>query len=1625
MKTQLIVLVVCLLERFSTCLDAVWTRQFPPGLQLIAGDQLRIPLDDYVNTKGSTFTVKSPGLQSWIINKFSPGTPVAIAKVNTINPISCTNVIRPTPTTTYLLMLCNKNQFFRINIDNSWSYTSDTDQQLLSLNTATTVCTDIALTAEVTAQSVVPIAHLLCIDTDPATTGYTIIQIKYTATTLDSTSRTISANLASTTANKSGYARFNVGYIASSTKFIYLIYDIAAPSDASTATPSAGTSTISRCSGSATSFGVFCASYQLSTLLSPTTNFGSVRYLRYINDNSNNGYAMYAVASGVAGNRGVTIGFVSVDSGENLVAIPTTSNYNNQYVLNISKFDSNADGNIMLGHLYRSISNTLKVEDLDHFLLVDRLRLYYFSLNTQITSGSISKIGSADPNKDWSVPFECTLSAAGALPTKIRDYGGAISKFDSRLLVEYRDLSGGSNTHLNLAGLGVNFNYTKYGCYPISGGGTPPNCAIINSFSSVVIFSSSNFISNKLSPDTLLSYLADSSGSTPVSQINITLTAKTTDTGVSTPERTISVSVAKKPEDYNSIGLDSTVFRAYNGSNFSLPISPLDFNTNAPVISVRANPATTIVVNLTSASTFFVNPFNITSPATFHRAIQLDKDWTLVVLRSSGAPGTEFFSLVKVSYDSNGIPSYPLPNDYTKDPKLKSTAVGETVYKALRLWDSVCIFFKGSGAGKDKLRFNCYKLVFVAAALTPDYTSVFTNGATNPVTLLSPTVDLIDLHYMVSGTRLTYYVICQTLGQAANYEIRIGTINVTPLGSAASYSNPAALTQAATLNFNGETLLDGYYPIDIMVDYWGEVDGATLITLRMFRQTKPPILARFAVKAISANQYSLNLIRMMRLESHFLLSCPQKDEVIMYNPRSRSIFSQRWNPSNVMSAGMNKFIYPVGLYQVSSVVQFVCIPERGMFQILAKTGSSSPSKKVVVTFNGGNSRLGAKRTHSVVDVHADSDYMTTASTSTSLYTFVSSTTSSGAANRMMFTTAIYGPILQVTGPTNPVNVTVDISTLPLGAPTGATAAQASFKIDLSSAITFATVVPKIRFDLNKGVVVKLDEMVDLVGPVINIKKEGDTSQNLDLKPRLTNFRKYTPSTQASSPVTKLIVEGDFMVSIMGSTGDGALFGDPSVKRPNSASTSVPITIQELTTVKNAALVLVPNTTDCVAIMTSYSINPGVPTTYYYDLYHMQVSPPADNSPSSTNTYNLTYTSGENLLQTEIDYDALHAVYIDGQGIVIALSLNKEFASNYIKLVFLKRTPNSFNYTKQSEAVLYAEDSMDIGDYTLTTFNSTLSTPYATIIGHYTNVPGFIVAHWNLVDPEITFVKSYTNMTNAPELTNSSTSESTKLLNFNYLKCWQRMSSLMTVDCIVDAEGVLDFGIAVVLNPPAKDRSEPIKFANKTAEYEMPPRFGIKRIDRGGEYVGFHLVRNEPLLTAPASIKKFDDCINILAFFKPSKNKYVYSAALCDQFGPSYDSPVSFTMENNDKEYVYYTNSRSASEKIKVDILNSALLTVTNTVEASKIKLTFIGLNGEDAAENKFMFLDELRFGAAPPESGSNWLAWTIVAVVFIAIAGGGYGAWVWYKNQEASENGHGGQYESHSGTTQDADHSTL
>lgn len=1581
---------LALLVQAVLSLDTAWLTPLPTGMQLINGDWISIAVDDYVNVKGARFSAMQ-GSSDITSTSITPKIKYQVSQLGLPNGVftqyPCTIMV-PLSNNVYAF-LCLERFVFKVPLTPSFELgTSPSFSRIEITGDTKTVCTDMkALTNNFltfichNTTSGVNNPFFFAFDTSTAWPAdlSQVNQLAYTPKNGSSQMTQITID------NTAVYLRMDVMETATSGQFAFAIWN-ALPNTATTA-PTADTSSFWHCVGMIQLSQVNlnpCTLVKLSTIYGLSADFpSSVRGVKgvVVNSATDLGWLVVA-ASGNSTTKSVSIGVVNLDGTYNPKNKDASSPFKNLYTVPITNWAPGSDANSMLAFSF--VGYKPNAADLTNIVLVDRLNIVYIGIQATIVS-TIYQFAEASPATTWSSPFECKMNTqvgVAAFPARVHTMGKLVSALDSRIVVEYRAVGG---TYREIVGVAINFNYTKYGCWQET---INPAGIFLWGFNKLISQANENLVVSLLSPDTLLRVQAVN---TSPGVVNNTITVKAnTDGSQATPVTSaLTYGVGSKAEDFNTLSLTQNSIKAYPNTKFWLPFSPSAFNSNAPTIKVDTTSANNVIVGYTQNS----KPIkDIIDPdgkvLTLKRVFPIDKDWAVAVYSVSTDTSRDYFALIKVPYE-NGVAFFN-PDSLFK-ANLDPMPSAKYIYKAFKVVDSFCLIgFSHTQGATYRAFLNCYRLSpKVSGTSYENSFSVASPGLTGS------NIEPVTAHPIVLGNIVHILII---LNDGSKNVIKDWSFSVTSTTAGGITTNVfSAISSPTDVNFQtaNDDLIKDYYPIDIMPEFWGDGENTNLITIRMYKKMSPPVVVRYNL-IINGASLSLNRVRVMRLEGTDLNFCPMRDELIFYSPRSRQIYSQRWDRLNILSKGESKYYFPLTEYGVQSIIQFSCITEKGFFQILAKATIANVRKNLLITFRGGETMVGGRRVFSIQEVATDVDYISTTSDKDFLYTWATTPTAS-SPNRLIVQTSIRGPTFYVDtqGKTDKWDIIVNQTSRKVNDP-GVTS---TFSVFITQPVTVATVKPKEAFNLDVGSTIMLDEKCDITGPVTDITKSGDDAGPpngplITLNPRITGNMNYQVGTPSTYP-NKIVVEGVVEGHLFAQSSIVQILVDPIGVRSNPRATNAHM-LHEIT---NAVDVTIVNTTiEGVAIAivkTSQAAND-----YKYSIYHVTYALGQATTTSaiiSTNVYS-----------TSINYMMMQGTWIKDWGLAMAISSDVDFVSNNIRLVSFKYDATAKSFAKQSEASVIPGASRELGAFALVSYfdGSNAANPVrrATVIGRYNGFAGFAVAHWDLSTMTTQMI------TSDAVVRVSDTASDNVLVNFNYMRCWNRFDKDKTTSCYLDVYGINDYYVDITFKPASADGTEPLESVVKVFEFVMPPKYSAIKVDRAANYFAMLLDRNEPFASSVAQVFKYDDCQRLIAVYKPvpTNQNFIHSTVLCSSFGTYTENKVDFAMESFSGsaagEYLFYANAiDGAATKVKVDKVGSSSVTIKMAIpDPSKITLNFIGLGGVNDKNNPSIALGELKKGAEPEPSSSTWWIWLLVILAIIGVAVGGYFAWVWYQNQSSS-----------------------
>ena len=348
----------------------------------------------------------------------------------------------------------------------------------------------------------------------------------------------------------------------------------------------------------------------------------------------------------------------------------------------------------------------------------------------------------------------------------------------------------------------------------------------------------------------------------------------------------------------------------------------------------------------------------------------------------------------------------------------------------------------------------------------------------------------------------------------------------------------------------------------------------------------------------------------------------------------------------------------------------------------------------------------------------------------------------------------------------------------------------------------------------------------------------------------------------------------------------------------------------------------------------------------------------------------------------IDYQVMQVVALPNNDLVVAVASYTYGLNQYIRLISLTFMPLTKTYIKGVECMLYATESKEIGNFTLT--HNGNGRPV--IVTTYLNSPGVAINQWDLVSTETYFTWS-----------NKVFDSINRIPMISYLKCWPKSSG--KIECFFNTEDITDYIFELTLNlSPFVD---PVAQAVKISEIEVPPLFSVVKVDRGSGHVGvlFNRTDNASLWTnqrrrlqTTLTIDLYSACQTLLLVYKPSKSKYVYSGVSCSEY-VSYPYVDFALREMGGTDYIYFT--ALSTNNLLVNSISPATITLLQQIPSPDLlKLSFIGLTGSNSTVVAPLSttLDQV-FGVSPPPPPKPPLwPWILLLLLILLIAGGVY----WY-----------------------------
>jgi hypothetical protein len=1182
------------------------------------------------------------------------------------------------------------------------------------------------------------------------------------------------------------------------------------------------------------------------------------------------------------------------------------------------------------------------------FVASDKANLYAFNINPSMTLQT----------PVWNVVLDCGLAADNAYYISRIDISGGnrdITNPTSRTLIVYSTVD-----NKKVREFAVHINNTKYACSRATNAVDSFKLSTVNTVSfgadSTLLVSADNKLSTyKINYNTILSIAITEETTDRTVDLSASMNGWTSPAGQKFTYKSL-----KNANDFNNITLGVKSFKSYANTSSFLAISPASFRGNNPKISTTS---ANVQLHYTASPSVSLTGLNI-SDYDINRIFAVDEDSYVAVLRR--ANGSEAF--VRFWNRYNGV-------NNTLDLANSSIIIlnsGQIIFKMFKLGPNIlCAVIKSNGGTSKKLSFSCYD---------DKKEAPIREEANNKE--ITDTFEVSDIQILETESSVQLFMV----------------------GTDTSIQNNAVLYYFVSLDSNGKVFsppstyvkkiditdknLPEYYPTDIMFDVWGDTEGTSYLTIKQVSKLNlQPVVSKYNISEGTSvdSPVKLTYIYHMYIPSADMAFCAIKNEIIFFSPKIRQIVVNKMVrvPTGV-TLPQNKIFLPVAEYNIVYFKQFVCIPEKGIFQVLGLDAN-----KFLINFRAGESTNGARRVHSVISLAQTVTFIESAFNNEFIVTVANTPGKLDVARNFVYT-YYDGPRFVVDNRNAKDSYDVAITS----SSASGSNSQATVRVEIVQPKFKAELKPREKFEITDGKTIFLDQVSTIEGPVMDIRLEGTDASKVTLVKRNNKFKGF--SAGETTTADRIQAENGFMAFLW--TGSRfKVLGDPATIRNSSAPTE--ILSESATNVKDLQLIKYGNSeNEAILITRVYS-----GTTYKYSIFHLT------RIANTTGGFTYAFVRSENLYETTTEFDSLQVVTIGTGNVVIALKMKRAFNSNYIRLIsFQKNTGNKF--TLLSNVILTVDLSKDIGGHSLVWDKGN----NVAVVGYYKDTETIILAVWDGVSTSPRFRESSTKV-------RFSDTEFVSL-TLGYIRCWPGNNS-GSVECLVDASGVVDYLLLITPEPTQKPDLDPIMSIVKVAEFEMPPHFDIRRTDRGKDYFGF-LLKKSSISTVPSArrllqtsmaLDSFSACNHIIAFYKPSAGRFIYTGITCSEWGNN--TNIDFAMESDFNEFVYITRwpapvagrllQNGTTDRVSASYLAPIQVTVNGAVDPNQVKLTFVGLNGpNDPIANPAVTLNDFKQGSPPPppatSSSSSFWTWFIIILVVLLIIGGAVYGYIWYQNNQSS-----------------------
>ena len=988
-----------------------------------------------------------------------------------------------------------------------------------------------------------------------------------------------------------------------------------------------------------------------------------------------------------------------------------------------------------------------------------------------------------------------------------------------------------------------------------------------------------------------------------------------------------SFSLIENTHDFAKIELQTKKLRTYKDSNFALPFISSFFMANNPKFTVTPEN-----VRFLHAKSFTPTlELKLVDGYLIDKIYSVDHDTFVATLTKPGNFEKKL-SMFFATFENDKMTLKENQNQIV----LRN---GLLVFKIFKLGpDHLCIIYKGISSVAVKLAISCYEDKVDGAQKINHHT-------------ITNLYEIFDIQLLETTERVDFLMIGITV-QNSNFLHKLLHMYMT-------VDDDGKIFIAENLNqvdFSHQ-LLQAHQPLDVIFDFIADSEGANHVTVKMVAEDEPPVIAKFNM-TFTGNVVNLKFLRLMKLSIKDLAYCVNRNEAILYNPKNRKIWAQKWERHTGVPV-YDKYYFPVEELGIVYIEQFICIPEKAMFQIL---GQDSDSKKYIITYRGGESSNAARRVHSVVEVSPKTNFIEHGLNRDYIMT-VAGAPGDNTVNRTFVVCYQEGPIFYVDNTGKDTNYKITIK-----AETKTLSASETLDIEIVNATYQAEAKVIKPFAMTSGAIVYLDEVAEVKGPVMDVKLSGAGNTSVAVTKRINKNKGF--STGELEQPNKIVAEKDFIGALyLGKSLK--IYGDPTISIEGATEPVLVDTV--IGSIRDFAMVTY-GVNDRVALLYKEFTNGQ----YDYNLILLKKSKEVGKKPTySREVYSRVFTTKE-------DFDDVKIVSIDGGDIVAAMPSKRELITNYLKLVTFRRETGK--YVKAAEANLISRIDKLINSYSMVYIGRRRVAVIACSYGHI----GIQTTIWDTNTESASLIESSKDI-------KISETESRKVFA-NYIRCFPKEE--FKVECMIDSEGINDYLVEISFDPSYEETGEHIRSIEKIADFEMPPFFDIKKVIKGKEVFAFYLEKNSASKNfAPkrvlqqSVIDKFSDCENLIITYKPMKSSFIFTGITCSEWGKA--KKIDITLEEiGGRDFVFYTKGDAPpspkrilqvpenNERVSSAYISGIVLSIKDTnFDPSGLTLQLVGLNGEAAAQSNGITFSSLRKPAEKPSEESSGKFWTWLLII--------------------------------------------